>query len=480
MIALALAIVGPVAGASAAPPIWESEYGAPIAGITEGDDEATEIPLGSFSFPFYGTTYTGADTFGVSSNGLIELDAKSENNIPESEFARTGPPKIAALWADLYLVSLPPDQGTAWMNTFNEDGDPAIDRVVFTWDGAFFGCVNRPSCRALVQVQLFDSGRIVFGYNGVLTNQALDNYGEPGLMPLVTKGGFVPPPEANFVQPPPGIDYSESVPFEGGDLIFEQFSGTPVHFDLDQSNLVFDPTGADSYRVTSPVDIGVTATGKKASIAAGETVTYTAKVGNDGSQTAANVSLLDTLPKGAAVTSVKAGQGSCTGKGPVSCSLGTLAAGATATVTIKAKLSEVGAAVNRIDVATTTPGDGRGNNTAEVATNVGKDNVAPKVKLKIHRSSLHKLLAKGLKVRVKCSEACFAQLKLGSKSPKLKKAGGATAEMGRAARRTVTVKLNRAAHRALAGAHGAVLELKAVVVDEAGNRRTVKKTVRAK
>ncbi len=156
------------------------------------------------------------------------------------------------------------------MNSFNEDADPAVDRVVFTWNSAFFGCETKPTCRALVQVQLFDTGRIVFGYNGVLTNQAVDDYGGgTGLMPVIAQGGFVAPP--GFVPPPPGVDFSEMVPFAGGSLIFENFDSRPVHFDLDQNDLIFTP-GAGGYQVTSalpfakPAEAGpaASATDKKA------------------------------------------------------------------------------------------------------------------------------------------------------------------------------------------------------------------------
>ena len=62
-------------------------------------------------------------------------------------------------------------------------------------------------------------------------------------MPVIAKGGFTKakgPLEPRFVPQPTGVDFSEMVPFDGGKLIFELFSGTPVHFDLDQTDLVFD------------------------------------------------------------------------------------------------------------------------------------------------------------------------------------------------------------------------------------------------
>jgi hypothetical protein len=238
----AMAIVGPVATSSATPPIWEPSFGPELTEISGKDDAATTVPIETFSFPFYGAVHTGPETFWVSSNGLIQFGPeKAEENVPSGSRARLGPPKIAALWADM-------NSGVTYMNTFNEDADPAIDRVVFTWNTSFFGCESKPTCRALVQVQLFDSGRIVFGYDGVLTNQAVDDYSGSGAMPVIAQGGFVAPP--GFVPPPAGVDFSETVPFSGGSLIFEDFVSRPIHFDLDQNDLIFTPA-AGGYQVTS-------------------------------------------------------------------------------------------------------------------------------------------------------------------------------------------------------------------------------------
>lgn len=149
---IAAAIAGPVASAGATPPIWEPSFGSTVPGITDADDAATAIPLGTFSFPFYGTTHTGADTFGVSSNGLVEFSAGNTDNVPSGNDARKGAPKIAALWADLNPSNPGVDGGSVFVNTFNDDGDPAIDRVVFTWDSVFFGCESSPTCRARAQI----------------------------------------------------------------------------------------------------------------------------------------------------------------------------------------------------------------------------------------------------------------------------------------------------------------------------------------
>src|SRR2546426_453334 len=111
---------------------------------------------------------------------------------------------VVALATAATATAAPPIWEPAFGSTIapiTDDAAPAIDRVVFTWDSVFFSCeaaAFRDSCRARAQVQLFESGRIVFGYDGVLTNQAKDDYpgpngGAPTIMPAIAKGGFVAP-----------------------------------------------------------------------------------------------------------------------------------------------------------------------------------------------------------------------------------------------------------------------------------------------
>lgn len=379
LVVLCVVLAGPVASASATPPIWESSFGSLIPTVTDGDDVAVEVPMGSFSFPFYGSTHTGAETIGVSSNGLLVFNGENSDNTPTGLEAESGLPKIAALWADFNPSNLPPDQGSVWMNTFNEDSDPAVDRVVFTWESQFFGCENVPGCSALVQVQLLETGRIVFGYNGVLTGQPPTRSVSP-IMPVIAKGGVVPAPGFEF--PPAGTDFSETVPFDGGDLIFEEFNGTPIHFDLDQNNLIFEPKTADSYQVTSSNPF------------------IRPKAGGVAVPTSPPVKLADTSP--------------------------------------------------------------------------------PAVKLSVAKRSLEKVLAKGLALQVQCNEACFSEITVSSKSPKVKSVGSASVEIESAGKGKVTVAVNRAAAKVLGRASKTSLMVTATTFDEAGNKRVTSKKVKVK
>ena len=79
------------------------------------------------------------------------------------------------------------------------------------------------------------------------------------------------------------------------DIALKRISPYSDHFDLDQSNLIFDPSGPNNYTVSSPVDVSVTSSGPSSGQTGG-TATYSSTVTNGGSVTADGVFLVDTLP----------------------------------------------------------------------------------------------------------------------------------------------------------------------------------------
>jgi uncharacterized repeat protein (TIGR01451 family) len=88
--------------------------------------------------------------------------------------------------------------------------------------------------------------------------------------------------------------------------------------------------------VPSPANASVTITKADSPdpVAVGSNLTYTLTVANSGTASAAGVTATDALPGTAAFVSVSSSQGTCSGTANISCSLGTIAAGAQATVTI--------------------------------------------------------------------------------------------------------------------------------------------------
>ncbi|WP_328874619.1 calcium-binding protein [Streptomyces sp. NBC_00287] len=119
-----------------------------------------------------------------------------------------------------------------------------------------------------------------------------------------------------------------------------------------------------------PTDLlSVTKTGP-ATVSIGDRATYTVTVTNTTTTTTATgVSLTDTLsgPAGT-VISATASQGTCTTA--VSCSLGTLAPGAQATVTVVAEPRATGTLTERATATATQSDPNSGNNTATVTTTV--------------------------------------------------------------------------------------------------------------
>ncbi|WP_406835353.1 calcium-binding protein [Streptomyces sp. AHU1] len=120
------------------------------------------------------------------------------------------------------------------------------------------------------------------------------------------------------------------------------------------------------------VDLSVTKTGPT-TVSIGDRATYSVRVTNNSATTSAtNVSLSDTISGVAAsVVSVTTGSGTCsTTATTASCSLGTLAPGATATVTVAAEPRAVGTLTDRATAGAAQTDPNSGNNTATATTAV--------------------------------------------------------------------------------------------------------------
>ena len=139
------------------------------------------------------------------------------------------------------------------------------------------------------------------------------------------------------------------------------FGGLDV---LVRSNQVDDAAGNDAAVVIGggqvslterPTDLSVTKVDSADPSRAGRNLTYTLTVVNNGPNPATGVTVTDTLPAGISARSSTASQGSCSGTGPVTCALGDLASGASATVTIVIRPSEAGTITNTASVSGNQP-----------------------------------------------------------------------------------------------------------------------------
>ena len=118
-----------------------------------------------------------------------------------------------------------------------------------------------------------------------------------------------------------------------------------------------DPGNNTTQPVVTPVDpavanLTVTVTAAPDRVVVGQELTYTIVVTNGGPNTATGVTLTDVLPAGAAFVTATTTQGAVSAAGGVvTAALGTLAPGATATVTITVRPTAAGALTNVARVA---------------------------------------------------------------------------------------------------------------------------------
>jgi uncharacterized repeat protein (TIGR01451 family) len=119
-------------------------------------------------------------------------------------------------------------------------------------------------------------------------------------------------------------------------------------------------------------DIAVSQVGSPNPVKKGKAETFTITVSNNGPSAASGISLIDTLPANTTFKSVTASQGSCgTPSTTVSCSLGGLANGASATVTLVVAPNAKGTITNKATAHASSPADpSDSNNTASATVTV--------------------------------------------------------------------------------------------------------------
>jgi uncharacterized repeat protein (TIGR01451 family) len=103
---------------------------------------------------------------------------------------------------------------------------------------------------------------------------------------------------------------------------------------------------------TSSADLSISKTASPSSLTVGQELTYSIGVTNKGPDSAPGVAITDNLPAGVALGSATASQGNCSSSsGVVTCVLGALASGASATAQIKVTPQASGTALNQATAA---------------------------------------------------------------------------------------------------------------------------------
>lgn len=117
-------------------------------------------------------------------------------------------------------------------------------------------------------------------------------------------------------------------------------------------------------------DLQVTKADRPDPVTAGSNITYTVTVRNNGPDRATGVRVTDTVPAGATFVSANASQGNCTGRTTVTCNLGALESGDTATITIVLRARGAGTITNTARVEANQADAAAANNVAAETTTV--------------------------------------------------------------------------------------------------------------
>ena len=115
-------------------------------------------------------------------------------------------------------------------------------------------------------------------------------------------------------------------------------------------------------------DVAITKTDSADPILVGQSTTYTITVTNSGPAVASEVTVTDNLPAGMSYGTPVPSQGTCSGTSPMTCSLGAVNSGASATITILATATAVGTVSNTATVTASQGDPNAANNTASQAT----------------------------------------------------------------------------------------------------------------
>ncbi len=123
--------------------------------------------------------------------------------------------------------------------------------------------------------------------------------------------------------------------------------------------------GGEVETVTPPLSTSIA--GSPNPVSAGNDVKYTVTVHNNGGAAVSSVKITDTLPATTTFVSASAPFG-CTGTGPVTCTLGTIAAGGSASAKIIVKTASGSGGTTVTDSATTSPGGGHASTNTNIVT----------------------------------------------------------------------------------------------------------------
>jgi uncharacterized repeat protein (TIGR01451 family) len=128
---------------------------------------------------------------------------------------------------------------------------------------------------------------------------------------------------------------------------------------------------AGAYELVTSADLALAMAATPSPVSGGGTLTYSITVSSTGPAGDATQPLVtDTLPGGATLVSASASQGTCSGAGILTCALGTVANGSSATITIAVRAPASGSLTNTAHVSAPRPDANAADDSATAVTNV--------------------------------------------------------------------------------------------------------------
>jgi len=164
-----------------------------------------------------------------------------------------------------------------------------------------------------------------------------------------------------------------------GDTAFEPNETFFVNLTTPANAIIIKAQGTGTITnddVVGSADLNLTKTGA-ATAAGNANVVYTITVVNPGVTGASNVIVSDTLPAGTAFVSATSTQGTCVNGTPVTCTLGSLAGGASATITLTLKMPNSNTTVSNTASVTASESDPNTNDNSSTAVTVVSVAAAP-------------------------------------------------------------------------------------------------------
>lgn len=229
--------------------------------------------------------------------------------------------------------------------------------------------ISNPSSSAVSLSSIFDVLPAGFSYVAGSTTGATTNNPTIATQTLTWTGPFNVPAGGNVT-----LSFDVTVSSTPG-TYFNDAGGTVSDGSVEPTG----PTAPITVTEGTPdsADLSIVKTDSPDPVLVGGSLTYTLAVSNAGPDTAAGVTVSDTLPAGTSYVSSTPSQGTCSGTTTVTCSLGSLVSGGSATVTIVVTANTVGTLTNTASVSSSTSDPNAQNNSSSATTAVEEDEEPP-------------------------------------------------------------------------------------------------------